>query len=230
MTEDPDFYAWLDGELAEPEASAMAAKIAADPELAAFAAQHRALGVRLQASFAAVSDAPVPPRLEAAARPRPAEVVDLAAARARRRGWGLAGLAVAASLAFGVVLGGSLRGGDDLFRDRQGELAATGPLAAALDRQLASAGDQAGIRIGLTFKDRAGRYCRTFSAGAQSGLACRSGDDWRIEGVVRGAADSTDYRMAAGSDPALGALVDSWIAGDPLDADEEAKLVARGWR
>ena len=35
MTDDPDFYAWLDGELPEPEASAMAARVAADPELAA---------------------------------------------------------------------------------------------------------------------------------------------------------------------------------------------------
>ena len=34
MTDDPDFYAWLDGELPEPQASAMAASVAADPELA----------------------------------------------------------------------------------------------------------------------------------------------------------------------------------------------------
>ena len=46
MTDDPDFYDWLDGELGEPQASLMAARVAADPKLAAFAEQHRALSAR----------------------------------------------------------------------------------------------------------------------------------------------------------------------------------------
>lgn len=231
MTDDPDFYAWLDGELAEPQAGAMAAKVAADPELSAFAAEHRALGQRLSAAFAPIVDAPVPDALRAAATPS-ADVIDFAAARARKtRRWTVTGLAMAASLALGLTLGVAMpRGGSGSFETRDGRLAAAGTLDHALDTQLASAGEQSGVRIGLTFKDESGRYCRSFSSGAQSGLACRTGGDWAIEGLVAGQSGRGDYRMAAGPDPALGALIDARIAGDPLDPAGEARLVEGGWK
>lgn len=230
MTDDPDFYAWLDGELAEPQASSMAARVAADPELAAFAEQHRALGARLTAAFAPIAAAPVPERLAEAARPR-AEVIDFAAARAKRRRWSVTGLALAASLALGLTIGAALPPGGSGSFDSQGDvLAASGPLAGALDRQLASAGERNGIRIALSFKDQSGRVCRSFSTEAQSGLACRAGDRWSIEGLVGGRRDAGDYRMASGADPALGALIDSRIAGEPLDAAGEAQLMRQGWK
>jgi hypothetical protein len=230
MTDDPDFYAWLDGELSEPQASAMAARVAADPELASFAQQHRALPGRLTAAFAPVAAAPIPERLRAAAAPKPAEVVGLAAARERRRRWSVTGLAVAASLALGFTIGGVLPRDGGSFRSEGDQLAAAGPLDQALDTQLASVGDQAGIRIGLSFRDQSGRYCRTFTADVQSGLACRSGEGWSIEGLVRSEQQSLDYRMAAGVDPALGALIDSRVAGEPLNRTAEAKLVRDDWR
>ncbi|WP_029941150.1 hypothetical protein [Sphingomonas astaxanthinifaciens] len=230
MTDDPDFYAWLDGELAEPAASAMAAKVAADPELSALAAEHRALAARLSAAFAPIAAAPVPERLAAAARPT-AEVVDFAAARASRRRWSVTGLALAASLALGLTIGVALpRGGSGPFESRDGQLAATGPLGHALDRQLASAGEQDGIRIGLSFKDQSGRFCRSFSAATQSGIACRAGEGWAVEGLVAGQPGQGDYRMAAGPDPALGALIDSRIAGEPLDPAAEQAAAKAGWR
>lgn len=230
MTDDPDFYAWLDGELPEPQASAMAARVAADPELASFAEQHRAMARRLAAAFAPVAAAQISERLRAAATPKPAEVVDLASVRARRRRWSVMGLAVAASLALGFTIGGVLPRNGSSFRSEGVQLAAAGPLNEALDTQLASAGDQAGIRIGLSFRDQSGRYCRTFTADVQSGLACRSGEGWTIEGLVRGEPKSGNYRMAAGEAPALGALVDSRLAGEPLDATAEMKLVREDWR
>jgi hypothetical protein len=158
-------------------------------------------------------------------------VIDLAAARDRRRRWSVTSLAVAASLAFGLAIGVALpRGGAGSFESRGDQLAASGPLAGALDRQLASAGEQNSIRIGVSFKDQSGRYCRSFTAPAQSGLACRAGNGWAIEGLVAGQQDNGDYRMAGGPDPALGALIDSRIAGEPLDAAGEAKLVQQGWK
>jgi hypothetical protein len=39
-----------------------------------------------------------------------------------------------------------------------------------------------------------------------------------------------DYRMAAGMDPNLAALVDSTIAGEPLDATAEKAARDKGWR
>jgi anti-sigma factor RsiW len=230
MTDDPDFYAWVDGELTEPQASLMAARVAADPELAAFAKQHRALGARLTAAFAPITAAPVPQRLRDAARPQ-AEVIDFAAARERRRRWSVTGLAAAASLALGLALGVTLPGeGNGSFVTRGDQLAASGSLAGALDRQLASAGEQDGIRIGLSFRDQSGRFCRSFNAAAQSGLACRAGDSWAIQGLVAGQEGNGDYRMASGMDPALGGLIDSRIVGEPLDPVSETKAVQQGWK
>lgn len=229
MTDDPDFYAWLDGELAEPQASLMAARVAANPELAVFAEQHRTLSVRLSAAFAPIAAAPVPPRFTEAIRPQ-AQVIDFATGRNRRQRWSLAGLAAAASLALGLVLGVTLpRDGLGSFVSKGDQLAASGSLAGALDRQLASAGEQGGIRIGLSFKDQSGRLCRSFTATAQSGLACRAGDTWAIEGLVAGQSGSSDYRMASGLDPTLGALIDNRIAGEPLDAAGETKAIQQGW-
>lgn len=230
MTDDPDFYVWLDGELPEAQASAMAARVAADPELAAFADQHRALSNRLSAAFAPVLSAPVPERLQTAAEPRSADVIDFAAARARRRQWSVAGLAAAASLALGLFIGTKVPREGGSFRSTGGQLAAAGPLDAALDRQLAAAGEQNGVRIGLSFKDREGRYCRTFAAEAQNGLACRMGGDWAIEGLVRSKQAQGDYRMASGQDPALLTLVESRLAGEAFDSSAEARAVAHQWK
>ena len=231
MIDDPDFFAWLDGELAEPQATAMGARVAADPELAALAEQHRALASRLQLAFAPIAEAPVPERLQLAAEPRGAEIVDFAAVRERRRRWSVTGLALAASLALGLTIGAILpREDSGPFRSNGEQLAAAGPLDTALDRQLASAGAQDGVRIGLSFKERSGRYCRTFTTPSGSGLACREDDNWAIEGLIRGDAPAGDYRMAAGTDPALGALVDSRIGGEPLDPAAEARLVQQQWR
>lgn len=229
MTDDPDFYAWLDGELAEPQASLMAARVAADPKLTAFAEQHRALSARLSDAFAPIAAAPAPRRLAAATRPQ-AEVIDLAAARERRRRWTITGLAAAASLAFGLALGVTLPSdGRGSFVSKGNQLAASGSLADALDRQLASAGEQGGIRIGLSFKDQSGRFCRSFTAAAQSGLACRAEGVWAVEGLVAGQGGSGDYRMASGVNAVLGGLIDSRIAGEPLDPVSETKAVQQGW-
>lgn len=230
MTDDPDFFAWLDDELPDAEAAAMADRVSAEPALRAMADEHRRLGHRISAAFAPIAAAPVPAKLAELARPS-AEVIDLAAARERRRRWSVVGLAAAASLALGLGIGISVpRAGNGNFTSHGTQLAAAGPLAGALDRQLASAGDQSGIRIGLSFKDHGGRFCRSFTAGARSGLACHVGDGWTIEGLIAGPVTAGDYRMAAGPDPAIGALIDQRIAGEALDAEGERKLIRSGWK
>ncbi|HEV2044737.1 MAG TPA: anti-sigma factor, partial [Sphingomicrobium sp.] len=101
----------------------------------------------------------------------------------------------------------------------------------ALNRRLASAPSAAGPRIGLTYRDQAGSICRSFSDGSAQGLACRAGNDWRIRGLFQGADGQTgEYRMAAGADPALSALIDSTISGEPFDATAERKALTQGWR
>lgn len=240
MTDNPDFYAWLDGELDGPAAAAMAARIAADPALGKLAEQHRALAARLRGAFDTVAAAPVPAGLAEAARPR-GDVIDFAAARARKRGWisgtwGRQAAAMAASLAIGLLAGRTL------FVERTvdpsvpvtvagGQLVAASALKGALSAGLASAPPASGPRIALTFRDRTGAICRSFVDGAASGLACREGAQWRLRGLFQaGEGQGGAYRMAAGPDPELAALVDTEIQGDPLDAAGEAAAKAKGWR
>ena len=108
---------------------------------------------------------------------------------------------------------------------------ASASLETTLDHELASAPAASGARIGLTFRNAQGDICRSFQDGPASGLACRDGDLWRIEGLFQGAAgQSSDYRMAAGQDPRLAALVAQAIAGEPFDAAQERVARDKGWR
>ena len=231
---DEKFFAWLDGELDPAEAAEMEKRVAADPELARAAEEHRALGARLQSAFDPVVQAPVPSRLSEAVRPA-ATVADLSSWRERKQArrsalpqWA----AIAASLAVGLFAGTMVNrsASDGPVELRGGQLIAASSVGKALDTQLASAA-QGDVRVGLTFRDQQGRICRTFSGGSGSGLACHAGDGWQVKGLFASPEGSGgDYRMAAGEDPQLAALVDSTIAGDPFDAQAEARAKANGWK
>ena len=129
MTDDPEFFIWLDGELDPQAAAAMAAKVAADPALAAQADAHRALSNRLRSAFDPIAAAPVPDAVARAGRS--AEIIDLATARDRRLSrpsWGLQAAGMAASLAIGMVVGGNLLAiGGPVVADH-GQLVASKPL------------------------------------------------------------------------------------------------------
>src|SRR5687767_12038916 len=83
MSDEEQFYAWIDGELDSEGAAAVAARVAADPELERLAQQHRALGATLRDAFDPIASAPVPDLLLAAVRTGSA-VVDFSSARAKR--------------------------------------------------------------------------------------------------------------------------------------------------
>ena len=87
------------------------------------------------------------------------------------------------------------------------------------------------MRIGLTFRDRSGAICRTFTEPAQSGLACRSGDRWQLRGLFAAPeGQGGSYRMATGMDPGLAALVDSAMTAEPFDVAREKAARDAGWR
>ena len=231
MNDDEKFFAWLDGELTPAEAAEMEAKVSSDPALSRLAEQHRALGGQVKVAFDPILSAPIPDRLQAALRPS-AQVVEFAAAR--RSGWRPSlpqWAALAATLLVGMFAGTFVPQRSNSSVAVQGSnIYAAAALNRALDTQLASA--PAGeVRIGITFKTRAGDICRTFTQPATSGLACRAGDRWQIKGLF-GAPEgqSSDYRMAAGMNPNLTALVDSTMAGDPLDGQQERVERDRNWR
>jgi hypothetical protein len=139
---------------------------------------------------------------------------------------------MAATLAVGVFVGTLVDLGDSgSVRIERGKIYAASALAEALDTQLASAPAADSVRIGLTFRDQEGSVCRTFTDPQSSGLACHQGSGWQVRGLfATPEGQSSDYRMAAGMNPNLAALVDSTMAGDPFDASEEAAARKDRWK
>src|SRR5215218_7723044 len=67
MTEDEQFFAWLDGELDGDKAAEVEARVAASAELTARAAEHRRLSSKLRDAFAPLIEAgAAPPSLQSA--------------------------------------------------------------------------------------------------------------------------------------------------------------------
>jgi len=226
MIDDEEFFAWLDDELDGGAAARVAAQVAASPELTARAAAHRALQEQLRGAFAPAMENASPPRFGSA------EVIDFGKKRSARGWFGVPQwAAMAATLTLGLVVGQFVgdRSGSPV-EAHDGTLVAAASLDQALDKQLASAGSSGPVRVGLTFRDRQGSICRSFSGDAGSGLACRDDGDWRISGLFASPGQGGDYRMAAGEDPRLAALIDERIAGEPFDAAAERAAKDRGWR
>jgi hypothetical protein len=109
-----------------------------------------------------------------------------------------------------------------------------------LTTQLASdpaAASQA-VRVGVSFRTAAGGYCRTFQIDAKSataGLACREDGAWRVKVATETGGGATraegGYRMAASETPAaVTAAMSAMIAGEPLDAKQEAAARSDQWR
>lgn len=233
---DETLMAYADGELDATAAAEIDAAIREDPQLAGRIAQYHRQREQLQAAFDAVLREPVPARLTAAAR-------GVRSIRPRRR-WPAPELgAIAASLLAGALLSwGILRQvGDSPMTMAANGLVAGGVLARSLSADLS--GDPTGdpttgpVRVGLSFRDRDGNYCRTFAIedGEQTaGVACRKAENWQVEVAIRRASDesqSRPYRQASSLlSPEIRRAVEARIAGEPLDAEQEKAARDRAWR
>lgn len=145
------------------------------------------------------------------------------------------GALAAASFALGLSVAwlGQQRSPDGFALAPDGALA-DAELVRVLDRGLAAEGPDAGGRaVGLTFRDDAGRWCRTFQStdAGMAGLACRHEGDWRVEVLAVFQPAASEVRTA-GADipPAVLAAVDALIADETLDAAAEAQARDSGWR
>ena len=227
---DEILMAYADHEVDAATAAEVEAALAADSALAARVAELRRQRERLHAAFDLVLQEAVPPRVLAAAQ-------GVRAIRPRRR-WGWPELSgMAASLALGAVAAlVALRlPPEPTMLAGAGGLVARGVLARSLSEALSAEPGDGPVRIGVSFRDRSGAYCRTFvtaQPAGMAGLACRQADDWQLlivtEAAARGAA--TPYRMAAGAiPPEVLQAVEDRIAGPPLDAESESAARARGW-
>lgn len=233
--DDDKLMAFADGELPPSERVEVEKALAADPALREKVATHRRLRAHLSQAYDGALDEPVPQRLHEileppqAEAPAPnAEIVDLGARRATRwsmREWG----AMAASLAVGLVIAFGIGGANTpMMAATENGLSARGPLADALERQLAADRNGA-VRIGVSFRARDGAYCRTFDLTRSnvSGLACRYDGDWRVD-VAAAQAVGGEVRMA-GAAPEILAAVEARIDGEPLDAAAETRARDAGW-
>ena len=223
MTPDDEvLMAYADGELDALTAKRVERAIAEDPELAARVEAHRTLRAQLATAFPLVAG---PDPLEAMIRSAPAPL-----ARRRppiwRQPW-LQAAAMAACLVIGVMVGTNWRTGP-VATDRAGALVASGTLARALDHQLASEAGE--TRILVSFRNAQGSYCRLFAGAATDGIACRADGQWRL--VRTGAASAAargDYRQAGSADIAMLDAAQAMMAGDRLDAAQEARARRDGW-
>ena len=219
--------AFVDGELDDLTARRIEREAATDAVLAAEIARHRALKTRLTAHYAPIAEEAVPERfrsLLAVDNKVDTSLTDRRNAR-RARFSGMHWGTIAASLILGLTIGLRpwLPAADVAIDD--GTLVAAGPLAAALDTQLAStqSGDAA-VRIVLSFEDKAGRYCRSFESRAIDGIGCREQDRWQIDRTLPGQTRG-DYRQASSGELAGAAM----MKRDALDAEGERAARDAGW-
>jgi hypothetical protein len=237
--------AYADNELDSQTRSAVEAAMATDPEIARRVAQHKVLRGKLRATFDKVLDEPPPQRLVDAARGVPAirregNVIPLRRkppVRRTRPQWA----SLAATLVVGVIIGAALLRSSasdaPVTSSRDGQLLASGALSQALSDQLASTQTaEAPVKIGVSFKSKAGAYCRTFTLNgstALAGLACRDHDVWRVQELTQSTQrpqPEGNYRHAGATLPrSVMQAVDDNIAGDPLDAHAEATARDQHW-
>ena len=235
--------AYADNELDAQTRTAVEEAMATDPEVARRVAQHKALRGKVRLAFDNVINEPTPQRLIDAARGVPAvrregNVIPLRRKAPPPRAWPQ-WASIAASLVVGVIIGQAmLRGsGSELVTARGGQLLANSVLAHALSEQLASTQtDQSAVRVGVSFKSKAGAYCRTFTAHESTtlaGLACRDHDDWHVQVLAQTtstADNGTAYRQAGSALPkSVLQAVDDNIAGEPLDAAAETAARDKNW-
>jgi hypothetical protein len=121
--------------------------------------------------------------------------------------------------------------------ERDGQLLASGALDKALSTQLVrDQPAQSAVQIGVSFRSKAGSYCRTFQLRDNNlaGLACREQGNWKLEMLAltgSSPAGQPEFRQAGSSlPPAIAQAVDQAIEGDPLDAEAEARARTNRWQ
>jgi hypothetical protein len=111
-----------------------------------------------------------------------------------------------------------------------GAVVAKGPLANALSRQMGGAGGGS-VDIGVSFFAKDGTLCRSFVMSESAGLACRSGDQWKLVMLTPSADQGAGDQRKMGVMPAAVLdAIDARIIGSPLDDGEEYAARLRGWK
>ena len=157
-------------------------------------------------------------------------------------------LAAAASVAAFAVLGGiAWRVSREFQISYQSLLVATDtPVAKVLDslgsgktEEVALNGQQASIKVILSFSKITGGYCREYeiygpNAGHSLNVACREPNGpWKIEvkapAPLQNTPKTTVVPAGGNVSAQVEAVIDHLISGDPLSPEEEAQVIRLGW-
>ncbi len=218
--------AYYDGELDLVARAEVEAAIERDPGLGRIAENHRTARAPAPAQIAAKPAPSVQPPQSAT---RPATSTAPAPQR-KLPYWGLP----VAWLVLGLVVGKFLLSGNEApYAESESGLIARGELAWTLTGQLASDAGTGAVRIGASFRDRSGAYCRTFRLLHEvsfAGLACRQGENWRLQLLTAAVPGTIGSHEITAMPMAVLKAVDAAIDGKPLDAAAETAARDAGWR
>lgn len=254
---DEILVAYVDGELSTEDAAEVERALQADQKIREAVQIFRDSADWSRRAFDEVLREPVPDRLIHAAigQANTEEIAEIAptVAQGSQRRAGLAGLAMAASIALAIGLGGGFGLSDWVQPEESGPsgllLVGTiehGALHTALESttsgtltEVADAGDFMPM---TTFVEREGRYCREFQATlsdangphAAFGIACRKpAGFWQVEAMVAAPDPArTDHFVTASGetgDP-LQLLIGAMSDSGPISLDDEAAVLASGWK
>jgi hypothetical protein len=226
--------AFVDGELPPEEMRRVAALVATHPEMERYVRQQERLRLQLRDSFAEIDARSLPQRLLQTAGGSPVSRRWRLRQFLHREQLTRTLVPLGATLLIGAALGWAIRPRADFRTDATGQLVAQGPLGRALDRQLASADRPgSGPFIGISFRDKTGKDCRTFVDKRTSGLACHRNGTWVVGTLVNQTPDARNYvyRMAGSELPdAVRRAVTASIVGTPFDAQTERSARDGGWK
>ena len=247
MIPDEDLTAFLDGELDEAACLRIETALETDPALRDRLNRLNRADEAVRSAFGAALNEGRTQSLEDAIRAavagqsaKPAvtaEVLPFARPDRRPAPWVWPAM-MAATLVMGVLVGRTITpatGGGDWIAPAGAGAPAAGPkLASALSRTPSGVAfdlaDNRKGQVSLTFASASGDLCRQFqitdAAGKQDALACRRGREaWRLVALAATApaGGGGTFRTAAGpgEDP-VSAVADRLIAGEPMDAAQEA--------
>lgn len=234
---EPDLLsAYCDGETSPEDTARIEAAMESDPALVARIEAMMAVRARVADAYAGVLDTAPDSRTEDLIRSRlsePASNVVSFTPRAQAP-WrqALWPSAVAAALVAGLF------GGVQLDRPATGPGAVDSALAQVLDRAQSGQASPVGggtMRVSLSFASREGGPCRQFTLERDgevlNGLACKSGDAWRMRAsTIEAGRSGADYQTAAGGGADLvSQMADGLIEGDAFDQAEEQRRIRSGW-
>ncbi|MBX7247991.1 MAG: hypothetical protein K1X35_02960 [Caulobacteraceae bacterium] len=234
--------AYVDGEAEPAEARAVEKAMEEDPAIRAEIEALRAGAHSVRAAFPEPTPTPADEHLAELIRARLAgsgEVVDLSARRAARAAWVRRAAwpaAIAASLIVGISAGWLAKHSDPGLIGPGGAASRSlaGALSAAPSGRLEKISADASVRPVISFRTADGQACRQFAIEGKapmSGLACRDGSAWRVRALAETTGRSGAYTTAEGpGEDHVSEMVDGLIAGEPMDAAQEAAAISAGWR